>query len=146
MPYFTTEFNIMIHEFRTLNSHKFSVMNSYYEFIKKIRFMNSDWTQWILISEIIYLLIHIWIQDPYIWIHISEFISSWIHIFISYMNSDVYGIHQPLGSGEHATRRTQCCSRGLLFMRRTALVLSAAWFLRWPSRASANCQRSPRNG
>ena len=31
-------------------------------------------------------------------------------------------------------------------MRRTALVLSAAWFLRWPSRASANCQRSPRNG
>ena len=49
--------------------------------------MNSDWIQWILISEFIYLWIHIWIQNPYIWIHIHEFIYSWIHIFISYMNS-----------------------------------------------------------
>ena len=75
--------------------------------------MNSDWIQWILISEFIYLWIHIWIQNPYIWIHYSytwihflmnsyiHFIYAfryiWIHIIIScmnsyndYMNSQVY--------------------------------------------------------
>ena len=50
--------------------------------------MNSDWIPWILISEFIYLWIHIWNQNPYIWIDIHEFIYSWIHIFISYMNSE----------------------------------------------------------
>ena len=65
--------------------------------------MNSDWIQWILISEFIYLWIHIWIQNPYIWIHIlmnsytHEFIYSfhiWIHIMIiwihMYMNSYIW--------------------------------------------------------
>ena len=56
----------------------------------EIRFMNSDWIQWIPMSELIYLWIHIWIQNLYFWIHTCEFIYSWIHIFISHMNSRVY--------------------------------------------------------
>ena len=58
--------------------------------VNEIRFMNSDRIQWILISEFIYLWIHIRIQNLHIWIHTHEFIYSWIHIFISHMNSHVY--------------------------------------------------------
>ena len=56
----------------------------------EVKFMNSDWIQWILISEFIFLWIHTRIQNLYICIHMHEFIYSWIHIFISYMNSYVH--------------------------------------------------------
>ena len=87
-------------------------MNAYYEFIihimsslwihyNEIKFMNSDWIPWTLISE---FLVHIF-MNPYInwesihlnsytWIHMNSFIHFiyefrciWIHIIISYMNS-----------------------------------------------------------
>ena len=78
MPYFTIEFSTTL----------ISIMNSYYD---EIEFINSDWIQWILISEFIYLWIHIWIQNLYIWIHIHDFIYSWIHI-LAYMNLNSYMI------------------------------------------------------
>ena len=85
---------IRYYEFRLLNSHLFSVMNSYHEFM----LMKSDsWIQigytmnfYIWIHILTKLWIHIKIQNLYIWIHVHEFIYSWIHIFISHMNSNVY--------------------------------------------------------
>ena len=68
----------------------------------EVKFMNSDWIQWILISEFIFLWIHTWIQNLYIIFvficmnsYTHEFISLfhiWIHMYmnsyiISYMNS-----------------------------------------------------------
>ena len=99
--FFWIHFNIFIyhislliqyHEFRTLNSHLLSVMNAYYEFIihimsslwihyNEIKFMNSDWIPWTLISE---FLVHIF-MNPYInWesIHLNSY--TWIHILMSH--------------------------------------------------------------
>ena len=95
LPYFTTEFiqNIEL-------SSIFSTEFIFWIHNDEIKCMNSDWIQWILISEFISLWIHIWIQNPYIWIHIHisythefvfhfiyEFRCIWIHIVISHMNS-----------------------------------------------------------
>ena len=66
--------------------------------VNEIRFMNSDWIQWIDISEFIYLWIYTF-EFIYLWIHIlmnsyihftNEFTCIWIHI---YVNLSVSWIH-----------------------------------------------------
>ena len=96
----TFHYSIQYQEFRILNSHPFSVMNSYCEFI--IMKSNPWIQQWILISEFIYLwFVMNWYknsesinQKSYTWIHvlmnsyihfIYEFICIWTHIIISYI-------------------------------------------------------------
>ena len=91
---------IQFHEFRTLNSHLFSVINSYYEFI----IMNSN--SWIQIeyNEFLYLNSYIYEFIYEFRIHTFEFIymNSYTHEFIysfhiwiqMYMNSYNHFIYE----------------------------------------------------
>ena len=98
-----TYFWIQYHEFRTLNSPRFSVTNSYHEFV----FMESDSLIQIWYYKFLHLNsyhdtlndeFHISIQNLYIWIHIHEFIYSWIHHI-----SNITGIQLSSSSSSNTT-------------------------------------------
>ena len=83
IAYITTEFNTKNPkiELSLIISNEFISPIHIYEI--RFIYMNSDFKLklWIDISELVYILSHIWIQNLYIWIHIHKFILyTWIYI------------------------------------------------------------------
>ena len=90
---------IQYHEFRTLNSHLFSVLNSYHEFMlmKSYSWIQIGYNEFLYLNS--YTFEFIWEFRIYTfefihmnsYIHLTnEFTCIWILIIISYMNSYVY--------------------------------------------------------